>query len=130
MAIISHGLMMSYPERAYSQTEEFMKKLVVIAALAFALIGAAAHAAYAEPCGENCTGSETNKTGDASKPNGGAKESCGQPNCRNDDRENHRQAAKAAAKEAATAVGKAIFEAVKARNSSRHSRDEDNKQSD
>jgi hypothetical protein len=107
-----------------------MNKLIVTAALAFALTGATAHVSYAGPCGDSdCTRSENNKTGDASKPNGGGKESCSQANCRNDDREDHRQAAKDAAKEAARAATKAIFEAVKARNSARHSRDEDNNQS-
>jgi hypothetical protein len=106
-----------------------MKKIVVIAALAFALTGVAAHVSYAGTCDSNCTPSENNKTDDASKPDAGGKEPCSQSNCRNDDREDHRQAAKDAVKEAARAAAKAIFEAVKARNSSRHSRDEEDNKS-
>ena len=45
-----------------------MKKLVVVAALALALTGVAAQVSYAGPCADaNCTPSENNKTGDASK---------------------------------------------------------------
>jgi len=111
--------------------EEFMKKLVVVAALAFALTGAAANVAYAGPCGDsNCPPSESKKSGEAATPKGSDKETCSQPSCRNDDRDEHRQAAKAAAKEAAQAATRAIFEAVKARSSSRRSRDDDDKQSD
>ena len=107
-----------------------MKKLVVVAALALALTGVAAQVSYAGPCADaNCTPSENNKTGDASKPSGDGKEPCSQSNCRKDDQEAHRQAAKDAAKESARAAAKAIFEAVMARNSSRHSRDEDEKKS-
>jgi hypothetical protein len=110
--------------------EECMRKLVVTAALVFALTGATAHVSYAGPCGDsNCTRSDNNKTVDASKPSGDGKESCSQSKCRNDDREDHRQAAKDAAKEAARAAAKAIFETVKARNSSSRSRDDDNNQS-
>ena len=105
-----------------------MKKLVVIAALAFALTGVAAQVSYAGPCGDaNCTPSENNKTSEASKPKDDGKEPCSQSDCRKDGREPHRQAAKDAAKESARAAAKAIFEAVMARNSSRHSRDEDEK---
>jgi hypothetical protein len=110
--------------------EELMKKLVVVAALAFALTGAAANVVYAGPCGNsNCSPSENKKSGEATKPKESEKETCSQPNCSNDDRDEHRQAAKAAAKEAAQAATRAIFEAVQARNSSRRSRDDD-KQSD
>src|SRR6266446_496792 len=108
--------------------EEFMKKLVVVAALAFALTGVAAHVSYAGACADaNCTPSESNKTGDASKPNGDGKKPCTQSNCRKDDGDTHRQAAKDAAKESAKAAAKTIFEAVMARNSARHSRDQDEK---
>jgi hypothetical protein len=110
--------------------EEFMKKLGLVAALAFALTGAAAHVAYAGTCaGADCTPSESSKTGDASKPSADAKEPCSQSSCRKDDGETHRQAAKDAAKESAKAAAKAIFEAVMARNSARHSRDQDTKPS-
>src|SRR5436190_22370723 len=110
--------------------EEFMKKLFVVAAFAFALTGAAAHVSYAGSCaGADCAPSESSKTGDASKPNGDAKEPCSQSSCRKDDREPHRQAAKDAAQESAKAAAKAIFEAVMARNSARHSRDQDEKKS-
>jgi len=110
--------------------EKFMKKLVVVAAMAFALTGAAANVVYAGPCGDsNCPPSESKKSGEVTQPKGSDKETCSQPSCRNDDRNDHRQAAKAAAKEAAQAATRAIFEAVKARNSSKNSRDDD-KQSD
>jgi hypothetical protein len=121
--------------------EELMKKLIVVAALAFALTGAAANVVYAGPCGDaNCSPPDSKKSAEATKPKAdkggekasdktGDKESCSQPNCRNDERDEHRQAAKAAAKEAAQAATRAIFEVVKARSSSRRSRDEDEKQS-
>jgi hypothetical protein len=109
--------------------EEFMKKLVLVAALAFAFTGAAAHVSYAGTCDANCTPSESSKTGDASKPSTDAKEPCSQSNCRKDDGDTHRQAAKDAAKESAKAAAKAIFEAVMAKNSARHSRDQDEKKS-
>jgi hypothetical protein len=111
--------------------EDLMKKLVVVAALAFALTGAAANVVYAGPCGDsNCSPPESKKSSEATKPKGSDKETCSQPSCCNDDSDEHRQAAKAAAKEAAQAATRAIFEAVKARNSSRGSRDNDEKQSD
>jgi len=107
-----------------------MKTFGLVAALVLALTGAAAHVAYAGSCaGADCTPSESSKTGDASKPSGDAKEPCSQSSCRKDDGEPHRQAAKDAAKESAKAAAKAIFEAVMARNSSRHSRDQDPKPS-
>jgi hypothetical protein len=106
--------------------EDFMKKLVVVAALAFALTGAAANVAYAGPCSDsNCAPADSSKSGEATNPKASDKETCSQPSCRNDDRNDHHQAAKAAAKEAAQAATRAIFEAVKARNSSRQSRDDD-----
>jgi hypothetical protein len=107
--------------------EDLMKKLVVVAALAFALTGAAANVVYARPCADsNCSPSEK-KSAEATKPKGTDKDTCTQPSCRNDDSEEHRQAAKAAAKEAAQAVTRALFEVVKARNSSKHSHDDDDK---
>jgi hypothetical protein len=107
-----------------------MKKLVVIAALAFALTGAAAHVSYAGTCADSsCTPAENGKAADVTNPNGSGKEPCSPSSCRRDDRDEHRKAAKEAAKEAAKATAKAIFEAVRARNSSRHSTDQDEKPS-